>query len=507
MARELPATPDLEYLRKQAKELLRDLESREPAAVQRLASLGNLGHAAKLADAQLVIAREYGFPSWAKLKAHVESTRDDGDPARAAVAAIRAGDAAALERLLARHAALRKRIDEPLPEFGFDYTAIVGAAERGSRALVDVLLDAGADIDGRSHWWAGSFGVLDLCPPAFAPYLLQRGATLTANAAARLDMRDALADLVRGDPELVHARGGDGQTPLHVAASVEVARLLVEHGADIDALDVDHESTPAQYAIGERPEVARYLVERGCKTDILLVSALGDIARVREHLERDPSSIRMSVTARYFPMKNPRAGGTIYIWTLGGNMTPHGAARRFGHDDVFDLLMQHTPATLKFAIAGELGDAALMRSLLGQDPDLPHHLGEDERARLVAAAQHDDLAAVRTMLEAGWPVDPRGQHGATPLHWAAWHGDLEMVREILRYNPPLEAREHDFNGTALDWAVYASVNGSHPDRGDYAGTVETLLAAGARISDEPRYSEKASAAVRAVIAAHRARDA
>jgi len=41
---------------------------------------------------------------------------------------------------------------------------------------------------------------------------------------------------------LVHARGGDGQTPLHFASTVEIAEFLLAHGAAIDARDVDHEA-------------------------------------------------------------------------------------------------------------------------------------------------------------------------------------------------------------------------------------------------------------------------
>ncbi len=73
---------------------------------------------------------------------------------------------------------------------------------------------------------------------------------------------------------MVHARGGDGQTPLHFASTVEIAEFLLAHGADMDALDVDHESTPAQYMLRvehvrhyprDRQDVARYLVSRGCR--------------------------------------------------------------------------------------------------------------------------------------------------------------------------------------------------------------------------------------------------
>src|SRR6185503_6240853 len=59
MSRNLPPHPNLEHLKKQAKDLLRDLQQRDPAL--------------KLADAQHALAREYGFASWPKLKAYVES--------------------------------------------------------------------------------------------------------------------------------------------------------------------------------------------------------------------------------------------------------------------------------------------------------------------------------------------------------------------------------------------------------------------------------------------------
>ena len=59
MARNLPPHPNLEHLKKQAKDLLHHLQQQNPNA--------------KLADAQFALAREYGFASWPKLKSHVES--------------------------------------------------------------------------------------------------------------------------------------------------------------------------------------------------------------------------------------------------------------------------------------------------------------------------------------------------------------------------------------------------------------------------------------------------
>lgn len=59
MSRTLPARPNLEYLKKEAKGLLDDLRRSDPSA--------------QLADAQFALSRDYGFDSWPKLKSHVES--------------------------------------------------------------------------------------------------------------------------------------------------------------------------------------------------------------------------------------------------------------------------------------------------------------------------------------------------------------------------------------------------------------------------------------------------
>ena len=58
MSRQLPSRPNLEYLRKQAKELLEELQRQDSSA--------------QLADAQHALAREYGCANWAALKASVE---------------------------------------------------------------------------------------------------------------------------------------------------------------------------------------------------------------------------------------------------------------------------------------------------------------------------------------------------------------------------------------------------------------------------------------------------
>jgi ankyrin repeat protein len=412
------------------------------------------------------------------------SAQASNDPMAQFAKAVMADDVRGVTELLAQHPELKSRLNDALPDGSFGQTALIAAVQRTNRAMIDLLLASGADINGKSHWWAGGFGVMD-DDRGLASWLMERGATLTPHAAARLGMLDRLAEMIGRDPALVHSRGGDGQTPLHFAKNVETAKLLLEYGADINARDVDHESTAAQYMLRERADVARYLVSRGCKTDLLMASALGDIDLVRKFLDADPSSIRMMVNDEWFPKQNPRAGGTIYYWALHPNCTAHLAAREFGHEDVLRLLLERSPEELKLAIACELGDEELFRQMLARRPEMARKLPQTEARKLSIAAQGNNAKAVKLMLSAGWPVDGRGDMNATALHWASWHGNADIVRELLRYQAPVNVRGDRYNLPPLGWAAHGSMNSWHRKTGDYAAVVEALLNAGANPADVP----------------------
>jgi ankyrin repeat protein len=437
----------------------------------------------------------------------VESLDPDENPARELDKAIQAHDVSAMRRILSSSPALRSTINDPMPDGSFGKTALLAVVQRSHEGMVDALLEFGADINQKSHWWAGGFGVLDEASPEFAPFLIARGARLEPPAAARLGMIDALKSMIAADAAAVHTRGPDGQMALHDASTIEIAQLLLDHGADIDALDVDHESTPAQYMLRvtqprhyprDRKDIARFLVAHGCRTDILLAAALGDLPLVRRHLDANPESIRTRVDDECFPKRNPDAGGTIYIWTLGKNRTAHSVAKEFGHDDVFQFLMEHTPDDLRLSIACELGDERSFEQLIGQNPNFATTLSDQEKRKLPDAAENNNADAVRLMLKAGWPVDAHGPQGVTALHWASFHGNASMVREILTHHPPIDAKDHGYNSTALGWACYGSLNSWYRDTGDHAGTVEALLLAGA---SAPKMEEvTASEAVRHVMA-------
>lgn len=508
MSKSLPTRPNLEQLKNQAKDLLKSHKSGDAEALKRIREnhpdYSNAAEseirAAKfsLSDAQLVTAREYGLASWPKLKEHVESLlMDTANPHELFKRAFKTDDAVFLRKLLERFPQMKAKVNEPVA--AFDSPAIIHVR---SPEMLDALLEVGADINGRSRWWAGGFGLLDCAKPDLAAYAIRRGAIVTAHAAARLGMFDKLRELITAEPKLVHARGGDGQTPLHFASTVEIAKFLLDRGADIDARDIDHESTPAQWMIRERQEVACYLVQRGCKTDILMAAALGNLELVRKHLDADPDCIHRRVSDEYFPMINAKAGGAIYQWTLGWYVSAHDVAKQFRHEDVFRLLMERSPEDVKLIAACWNADEPAAKKLIEQKPGLVATLSKAYRRQIAHAARNNNLAVVRIMLAAGLPVDELGQHQATPLHWAGFHGNAEMAREILRYNPPLEKTDADFNSTPLGWTIHGSENGWHAETGDYPATVEALLKAGAKLPQKVAGTE----AVKEVLRRHGMKD-
>jgi hypothetical protein len=145
--------------------------------------------------------------------------------------------------------------------------------------------------------------------------------------------------------------------------------------------------------------------------------------------------------------------------------------------------MDRSPAEVKLVEACWLDDQATLQALQADLPDLCSRLPAGEKRQVAYAARNNESGAVRAMLKAGLSVDARGQHNATPLHWAAFHGNLEMIQAILPYAPPLEVTDADFKGTPLGWAIHGSKEGWYRQTGDYAGTVEALLAAGARLPE------------------------
>ena len=111
--RSLPDRPDLEQQKRQAKELLQAFNAGEAEAQARVrAELPDKQDLA-LADAQFVLAREYGFSNWPALKQYIDARADDGRSILERVHdAFRRHDAAAVRRLFVQHPELRARIND-----------------------------------------------------------------------------------------------------------------------------------------------------------------------------------------------------------------------------------------------------------------------------------------------------------------------------------------------------------------------------------------------------------
>jgi ankyrin repeat protein len=282
-------------------------------------------------------------------------------------------------------------------------------------------------------------------------------------------MADEVGRMLAEDPALIHARGGDGKLPLHYAQTVDMAEYLVSRGADINARDIDHESTAAQYMVRDRQPVARFLVRRGASADLLMAAALGDVELTRRLLDGQPSMIRMRVTVQWFPMRDARAGGTIYIWTLGGGKGAHEIAQEFGHEDVLGILLSCSPASLKLAIACESGDERLARDLRAEGATIEPL----DHGRLVAAASRGQTAAARRLLDAGCAAAAIDE-GATALHWAAYHGNADLVAVLLQHAAPTDVRDARFDGTPRDWAEHGARESRPHPGADYARVIELL---------------------------------
>ena len=388
--------------------------------------------------------------------------------------AVSRGDVDTVTRLLGLPH-VREQVNAPMFEFG-QRAAHIGAKRQ---PMLEALIAAGADLDLMSEWENGPYTVLDNATEETARFLLSRGVKLTANAAARLGWIDELRELLAADPSLVHARGGDGQQPLHEAATVAIADLLIDRGADVNVRCIDHKSTPAQYALAGRPEVCRRLLERGAGADIFMPARLGDAALAARVLDADPQAIAARINEPGYASVPPFH---IYCWTLGFGLSPHDVALKFGHRAVYDLLVRQSPARVRFINTVLAGDEAGARAFVEQDPSMLTALTRDDHARLAHAIFDGRREAAHLMLRLGFDEAAGGVDGGSGLHAACWMGDVEMVEAILRRGRvSVESRDPVHLSTPLGWAAFGSVH-RRANRGDYPAVVDRLVAAGADIN-------------------------
>lgn len=332
------------------------------------------------------------------------------------ITAVQDGDIGTVKHLLATDETLTSQIDAPW--FSFDAPAIVFAAASGNRGLIEVLLDAGANVHVKSSWWAGGTSALQHTTGSMlnydkelAEYLIERGATIDAHAAAGLDLLEKLAELIRESPEVVNAPGSDGMSPLHFAATPKIAKLLLTHGADINLRDRDHNGTPAQWTMRRRPEVCRYLLEQGAEADVVLYCAMGDVERAKAEFQKNPGLLKLRINVKspkgYIipPLKasdldsqqtDEVPGGHVYAYQVGPTMPLLEIALQSQQPAIVDLLVD----------AGYEINLRDWYVLVGHGPK-----------------RFDTL--LKGFLTKGWDINARQKHRHgmwAPLHWVAQRG-------------------------------------------------------------------------------------
>ncbi len=457
---ELPEHPDLDQARRQAKELLHAAQGGDARALARLKAVSA---PLTLAGAQLALAREFGQASWAALVREIDA-RNASIPEdvlrflRFSVN-MQIGQAA---RILHENPAVA--------ESGFPAAVVLGDATR-VRAELRRNPGSATRVDPGSGWTALHLACASRfhLDPARAPGLAEV-ARLLLDAGAEID----------GE-----SRGRRCWRPLECAVTSAnssannepIIRLLLDRGAPVRPEML----VAALYAAGGT-WCLELLTEAAADAPELFTEAL-----IEAVIEADLDPVRVLLAAGADPDAPGRDGRSARRAALTAGVATTVELLGGAGDDPVDRLLE--------AILTGDGDAA--HRLATADPGLVDRLEPAERAALVAAAEHGNVASVDLMLELGFPIDARrdgtDDDGATALHAASWAGSAETVALLLDRGADLSARDTRWQARPLEWALVGSgedpVSAPAPD---WMRTVSQLLEAGASLDgitlnpDEPK---------------------
>jgi ankyrin repeat protein len=498
-ARAVPVVPNLEQQRKQARELLDAARRGDPDALRRFrehhpklgALQGNRSSASALSlhHAQLVIAREYGFASWPKLKAHIEATlgarhtrlieRDltyYDDRAHGLLEVLADGAASTIEQVRSWHPAFTQASDD----------AIRSAARTGSFTLDDARL-----VYAREHGFPSWQRLADHLSRlnhgrADEPFMQ------VVEAGKRLDFPRVL-ELLRAHPDLVRARGTNGNTLLNLASGLAPCavptneaerdaiasmdgdrlapvRLLLASGADPNQAN-DRGWTPLHQA-GYRndPEMAALLLAAGARLDAEAYGSGGTplvVALFWGHREAAERLAEAGIVPRNLRVAAGLGRRDLVdeCFTSDGRLTAAARASRGFYrphsgfptwhpaDDSQEVIDEALVWAAKSDRVEVMPLLAERGARVGADP----YRGTP----LIWAATKGRIAAAKWLIEHGAAVNQRATfggpshgQGVTALHLAAQSGQLEMVKFLLDRGADATLKDDLYGGTALGWAEH-----------------------------------------------------
>jgi ankyrin repeat protein len=482
MSASLPDHPDLDQLRRQAKELRDAARSEDAGALERFARHhpSALPGAVSLTAAQLVVAREHGFSSWPKLKAAVDAATPgkgtvdefvaasvdgrlrqaraifgaDSDIAqRSLLAATVLGDAEAVREHIAldRDSAVAIDDDRGWPPLLYAcysrWHQIEPDRRRGLAEVARILLYAGASPNtndgGRPRYRSALKGSVEVNNPDVTQVLLDAG----ANPDPGEPIAEAANHRHRRCLELLLAHGARVAGTWAIDAAV--------HADDAPAVALLLESLRNSTGLAAQ-KASEVLPDAAANASQRVVEALLDTGADPNTSDQEGvSTLRRAV----------RSGNDATAALLVG---------RGATDDRSDID--------DFLGACRNGDRSKAERLLVDHPDLLQHMDAQDKAVIVDAAGFCPPATIALMLDLGFTVHDRNDFGEQALHSAAYAGNAPVVRLLVDAGADLEARDTNFDGTPLAYATVGS--GEQAGKpGNWVETVRLLIDAGAPRED------------------------